>query len=338
MKYSLNHSVILFGGSSEERLVSVASAQNLSQKIPEARLWFMTREGGIHIVTTDELASHKDPFTEAFNPSSPVKYTSLKESLADLKGKIVIIGLHGTEGEDGKIQKTFEENGIHFTGTGSLASALAFDKIATKNEARKHGLPVVEELRVTQFQHKDEQEVLALLKKYGKIVLKPIANGSSVGLFIISDEVGLSDAFKKLQGPKDPYLAEPFITGREITVGVKETKDGKLSPLPCSEVRVIQGRQFDYNGKYLGSGVEELTPAPLTASESQMCQALALKVHEIMGCRGYSRTDMILTDKGPILLEINTLPGLSRASFIPQQLSAAGENLRDFFLEQINLK
>jgi D-alanine-D-alanine ligase len=83
--------------------------------------------------------------------------------------------------------------------------------------------------------------------------------------------------------------------------------------------------------------VEELTPAPLTAEESEACQELALKLHSAIGCKGYSRTDMILTEKGPVLLEINTLPGMSKASFIPQQLKVAGITMRDFFLEQINL-
>ena len=168
-------------------------------------------------------------------------------------------------------------------------------------------------------------------------MLKPSANGSSVGLFIITKESEIDSAIEKVEGLNFAYLAEPFITGREITVGVRERSNGKVEAMPCSEVRVIQGRQFDYEGKYLGKGVEELTPAPLTADETKTCQALAVKLHELIGCRGYTRTDMILTPKGPILLEINTLPGLSKASFVPQQLIAANDNLRNFFQEQINL-
>ena len=135
-----------------------------------------------------------------------------------------------------------------------------------------------------------------------------------------------------------PYMAEPFIAGREITVGVWQKNYHKTIALPCSEVRVLQGGQFDYQGKYLGKGIQELTPAPLTGDESKACQELALKLHFMIGCKGYSRTDMILSDKGPVILEINTLPGLTKASFIPQQLLAIKTDLRAFFSAQILLK
>src|SRR5690606_22021876 len=155
------------------------------------------------------------------------------------------------------------------------------------------------------------------LDTHKKIVLKPVANGSSVGLFIIDSKASLEDAIKKLRPDVGSYLAESFITGREITVGVRQHLDGSITALPCSEVKVNQGRQFDYEGKYLGHGVQELTPAPIGLEETQLCQSLAIAVHKMVGCEGYSRTDMILTDRGPVLLEINTLPGLSKASFIP---------------------
>ncbi|HXH74439.1 MAG TPA: ATP-grasp domain-containing protein [Bacteriovoracaceae bacterium] len=337
MNYTFNESVILFGGNSEERLVSMASAQNISGQLPEAALWFLAKDGRVYLLTKEEVAGHKDAFTVEFISKSPVKYQSLGDGMKDLKGKVVIMGLHGTEGEDGQLQKQFEEAGIKFTGTGSKASAVAFDKVATKELARKNKLPVVEELVVKKFGPSEISEVRTFMETHRKIVLKPNANGSSVGLFILSSMDELNVALEKLKTSTDSYLAEPFITGREMTVGVRQKSDGSISPLPCSEIRVIKGRQFDYKGKYLGSGVEELTPAPINSEEKRVCQELALKMHKALGCRGYTRTDMILTEKGPILLETNTLPGLSKASFIPQQLVANGENLRDFFLEQINL-
>ena len=145
---SFNDCVILFGGSSEERLVSVASAQNLSKQIPEAKLWFLSPVGNIHLVTADDLALHKDAFTKEFFPAGPIIHDSISAATSDLKGKTVIMGLHGTEGEDGNIQSIFEKAGVRFTGTKSKQSALAFDKIATKELARKNGLPVVEELKI----------------------------------------------------------------------------------------------------------------------------------------------------------------------------------------------
>ena len=330
--------MILFGGSSEERLVSVASAQNISGVIPEAALWFWTKDGKVHEVTSSELSSHAEAFTKEFSPKSPVKAATLEEALRTLSGKTIIVALHGTEGEDGTLQKMLERMQIPFTGTGAAASEKAFNKAMTKAIARDHGVNVAPEIIVEDTEPSTMKKLEAFLEQSKKIVLKPLANGSSVGLHIVASKTDLEKAMTAIKASGYlPYVSEPFVTGREITVGVRENHEHKLSPLPCSEVRVIQGRQFDYQGKYLGSGVEELTPAPLTQEESDDCQKLALAIHQAIGCKGYSRTDMILTDKGPVLLEINTLPGMSKASFIPQQLRAAGITVRDFFLEQINL-
>lgn len=339
MTKQFSDSIILFGGSSEERLVSVASAQNLSTQIPEASLWFLSKQGSIHEIKAQDLAEHKNAFTQEFQPQNDASYTSIKEAIPALKNKAVIIALHGTEGEDGTLQKILEDGHITYTGTNSKASRLCFDKVETKKMARAQNLPVVAELTVMNFTTSEVQTLEKFFQEHKKIVLKPAANGSSVGLFIVSNDAELKNAIKTIHEKKlSHYLAEPFITGREITVGVRQRLNGNIDALPCSEVRVVQGRQFDYEGKYLGSGVEELTPAPLSPEETKQCQELAVKLHKLMGCRGYTRTDMILTNKGPILLEINTLPGLSKASFVPQQLIALKENLRDFFQEQINLK
>ncbi len=335
----LSDCIILLGGSSEERLVSVASGQNIAKQIPEAKLWFLTKTGEVHEVTHEELDGHADAFMKEFVSKSPVLAKTLKEALPLAKKMTIIVALHGTEGEDGTLQKLFEDNKIAFTCTGSLASATAFNKYETKKIAKKNGIQVVEDMIVHRFDITEKAKVTTLFEKSGKIVMKPLANGSSVGLFIIDSKEAFEAAWKKAPEHKfGSYLIEPFIVGREITVGVYQTRKGETLPLPCSEVRVIEGRQFDYAGKYLGKGVEELTPAPVTESEKNACQEVALKIHKAVGCQGYTRTDMILTDNGPVMMEINTLPGMSKASFIPQQLIAAGMNLRDFFEEQINLK
>lgn len=329
--------LILFGGISEERMVSVASAQNLSTHLPEAELWFMSTTGDVYSVSRSELAIHTNPFTTQFIPSSLSFAGGLDKTINLLKDKIVIIALHGTEGEDGQIQKILEVNKIPFTGSGSTSSKMCFDKKITKDKAQQGHLPLADDLYIEK-PHDDFGQTLLrnFHKNNSHMVLKPVANGSSVGLFIINSDQSLESALTKLKtNSAGPYLAETFLEGREITVGVSQTENNGTRPLPCSEVEVLKGRQFDYEGKYLGHGVRELTPAPITIEETLKCQELALKMHHLMGCLGYSRTDMILTPKGPVLLEINTLPGLSKASFLPQQVVANGENLRDFFLQQI---
>lgn len=334
-----NHLVILFGGSSEERLVSVASTQNLSLHLPEADLWFMSPKGELHTVSRSELARHANPFTTQFVPTGRPFAGTLDKALELLKDKTVIIALHGTEGEDGTIQALLESQRIAFTGSGAKASRQAFDKKLTKTMALAHHLPVAVDLLVHDPSSSESQIALRDFQKHNPhMVLKPVANGSSVGLFIIKSAADLEAALSKLKtSTAGAYLAERFLDGREITVGVCQLKTGGHRALPCSEVRVIQGRQFDYEGKYLGHGVQELTPAPLGPELTRQCQELAIKLHELMGCEGYSRTDMILTERGPVILEINTLPGLSKASFIPQQVQALNENLRDFFHHQVDL-
>jgi D-alanine-D-alanine ligase len=334
---TFNDCIILFGGSSEERMVSVASGQNLASKIPEAKLWFWGQDGSVTKVSHEELEKHEKPFTHQFKPGSAATFSSMTEALPDLKNKFVILALHGTEGEDGTLQKFFETQNVAFSGSGSTASGLAFDKFLTKELAKKFGIPVAEDLVLKDFSSSNLAKLDAFYKTHKKIVLKPLANGSSVGLFIIHNEVQLLDAINKIKTGTLHYIAEPFLEGREITVGVWEKKKGEVISLPCSEVRVIKGRHFDYEGKYLGSGVEEITPAEISPDETKQCQDIALKIHQLVGCKGYSRTDIILTDKGPFMLEINTLPGLSKASFVPQQLAAMHVLLRDFFEAQISL-
>lgn len=338
MSKTFQDCIILFGGSSEERLVSVASAQNISGRIPEASLWFWKKDGSIYGVSGQALAAHTDAFTTEFSPTEGKISGSLEDALTKARGKTFIIALHGTEGEDGTLQRLLEEKQISFTGTGSVGSERAFNKVLTKRIARESGITVVDEVVIQTLDPQTKSSLEAFLTEHKKLVLKPLANGSSVGLHMVSSKDELQRALGEMNmSGYLPYVAEPFISGREITVGVRETSEHELHALPCSEVRVIQGRQFDYQGKYLGKGVEELTPAPLTEDQRKACQEVALRLHEKIGCKGYSRTDMILTEKGPVLLEINTLPGLSKASFIPQQLRAQGIELRDFFLEQINL-
>ena len=176
----------------------------------------------------------------------------------------------------------------------------------------------------------------SLLAAHPRWVLKPQADGSSHGLIHLRAASEVDAAAKALSGFGLHYLAEVFVEGRELTVGVVDDAGGPTA-LPVSEVRLIPGGAFDYAGKYLGKGTEEITPAQLTEAEAKAAQALGVLTHGALGCTGYSRTDMILTPTGLTLLEINTLPGMTKASFIPQQLAAAGRSVKDFLERQLEL-
>lgn len=331
--------VILFGGSSSERLVSVASAQNVSSLLSDAALWFLTRAGAVHLVSRAELAAHQRPFEHEFTPGTPAVFPSIDAAL-DAPGSnalVFLFALHGGEGENGTLQARFESRGVGYTGSDAASSARAFDKAITKSllgakGARLAPADVLEPADAATL----EPKLRALFTRAPRWVLKPVADGSSVGLVHLTSVDEVPAAAKTLAGLGLRYLAEAFITGRELTVGVVDEPGGPVA-LPVSEVRLIPGGAFDYAGKYLGKGTEELTPAPITEAERQAAQALGVLAHSTIGCSGYSRTDMILTDAGPVFLEINTLPGLTKASFIPQQLAAAGKDLRAFLERQLAL-
>ena len=331
--------VILFGGSSSERLVSVASAQNVSTHLPDAECWFVRKDGAVFLIPPAVLAAHARPFEQEFVAAGAPAFVELAEALDSgrAKHRTFFLALHGGEGENGVTQKHFERRRLAFTGSGSKASADAFDKAKARTLASAKGAKVAEARTLPVMGVPMAKAALAsLLAAHPRWVLKPQADGSSHGLIHLKEPEELDAAAEALSGFALNYLAEVFIEGRELTVGVVDDAAGSAA-LPVSEVRLIPGGAFDYAGKYLGKGTEEITPAQLTEPEWAAAQALAVLTHKALGCEGYSRTDMILGSKGLMLLEINTLPGMTKASFIPQQLAAAGRSLKDFLERQLEL-
>lgn len=334
----MNKAVILFGGSSEERLVSVASAQNVSEHFQFDEILFLDKKSFLYRLTKAELMAHQNPFTTELKMNKAAIASSVQEALPLLKDKTLFLSLHGTEGEDGKIQDLFEKNKIAFTGSGAESSKNSFNKKLSKMIVSTARIKVTEEFAFSAAEADTRRStIVEFFKHHEKIVLKPVANGSSIGLYIINEQKDLDDALVKIKSANlGDYIAEKFIEGRELTVGVFQSAKGVI-PLPPSEVIMNQGRSFDYEGKYLGSGTTEITPAQLTLEETRMSQRMALEAHQALNCYGYSRTDLILTLNGPIYLETNTLPGLSRASFLPQQLKVADISFADFVKRQLEL-
>ena len=331
--------VVLFGGPSSERKVSVASAQNVASVLEQAEAWFWAPGGAIHRVERAALLSHARPFEEEFVPAGAAAYGSLQEALDDPRSQALtfILALHGTGGEDGAAQKLFEERRIAFTGPGATASAKAFDKEWAKQLAAAAGVPVAESVHLPRGdQATVGSALLGFLARHEHIVAKPVAGGSSVGLHLVGSVADAQRAAAAIAASGEEYLAEAFVSGTELTVGIVDDGRGTRA-LPASEVRVEAGRAFDYEGKYLGKGTREITPAEVPPEVSQAAQRIALAVHKALGCEGYSRTDVICGPKGVVFLEINTLPGLTGMSFIPQQLAAEGTPMLAFLEEQISL-
>jgi D-alanine-D-alanine ligase len=329
---------VLFGGDGSEHRVSVASAQNVASVLEDASLWFWRRDGSIEVVAGAELFAFERPFENDFSPRPERSWPTVEEALdsKDAHGRVFFLSLHGGSGEDGTVQSLLEARGLAFTGSAAEASRLAFDKLAARERAARAGIRVAEAVTVTPDAATHER-LARLYETHGKLVVKPVADGSSHGVRIIANERELDAAIVHVtRHPEIRHLAEAFIEGRELTVGVIEEEDG-LRALPCSEVVLEAGRTFDFDGKYLGKGVREVTPAEVPEQMSRDAQSVALAAHQAVGCRGYSRTDIMMGKDGPVFLEINTLPGLTRASFIPQQLQAAGIGMREFLERQIEI-
>jgi D-alanine-D-alanine ligase len=327
MPHTKTKLAILFGGTSREALVSVASAQAIAKALPEAQLWFWAADNRLHRASPTALLAHGRPFEVAFTPNGKA-LGSLDQALDQAAGEglTFVLALHGGSAENGEFQLMCELRGIPFTGSGSAASHLAFDKIAAKRFARLAGLEAPSTLRID-----DAPEAL---KHYGRLIAKPAQDGSSFGLIFIDTPSDLEAV--RHAALITPYLIEPFITGSEATCGVLEQADGSLLALPPVEI-VAQSGNFDYEAKYLAKTTQEICPARFAPQMMARIKADAITAHKAMSCRGYSRSDFILTDKGPVFIETNTLPGLTAASLYPKALAAEGIGFVEFLQGQVEI-
>jgi D-alanine-D-alanine ligase len=317
---------ILFGGTNKERLVSVASAQALHRALPEADLWFWHVADTVHEVKSETLLNHARPFEDAFEPGTRGLGFEAALDKAKVEDRVLVLGLHGDRGENGELQTACEMRGIPFTGSGSASSNLAFDKTAAKRFAAIAGVRAPEGIAL--------DDIDAAFAEYGRLIAKPARDGSSYGLIFVNakqDLVAVRNAAKT-----EDYLIEPFISGTEATCGVLERSDGTIISLPPIEIIPGEGA-FDYTAKYLLKSTQEICPGRFSPEITKALMEQALRAHRALSCSGYSRTDFIVSAKGPVYLETNTLPGLTAASLYPKALKAQGIEFADFLRDQIVL-
>ncbi len=317
---------ILFGGTNKERLVSVASAQALHRALPEADLWFWDVADTVHEVSSENLLNHSRPFEDEFKPGN--RGIALEQALdrARREDRVLVLGLHGGRAENGELQAMCEMRGIPFTGSGSASSNLAFDKTASKRFAAIAGVQAPANVAL--------EDLDTALAEYGRLIAKPARDGSSYGLIFVNakqDIVAVRNAAKT-----EEYLIEPFIAGVEATCGVLEQSDGAVMSLPPIEIVPAEGA-FDYTAKYLLKSTQEICPGRFSDEITAQLKDQALRAHNALSCTGYSRSDFIVSAKGLIYLETNTLPGLTAASLYPKALKAQGIEFPDFLRDQIVL-
>jgi D-alanine-D-alanine ligase len=229
---------------------------------------------------------------------------------------LAFITIHGTFGEDGQIQKILERRRIAYTGDGPRESEIAFDKIRTKQKFQEHGVstPPWEVI------HRGQQPTIPL-----PIVVKPAREGSTVGVVIVKNENELEPAIGEAAKYDRELLIEKFVSGRELTIGILGDQ-----ALPIIEI-IPKGGFYDFNNKYpflnpqAGGGAEHVCPAKIDAVKTNEIQQLALRAFRAAGLQVYARVDVILPDKEPpSVLEINTIPGMTEASLLPEAAAAAG--------------
>ena len=229
--------------------------------------------------------------------------------------------IHGTFGEDGQLQKILEDRGVPYTGDGVEASRAAFDKILSKEKFREHNV-VTPEWEVVEVGQRPKISV--------PLVVKPARQGSTVGVVIVKSESELDSAMAEAGKYDGKLLIEKFVPGRELTIGVLGDQ-----ALPILEI-IPKGGFYDFNNKYpflnpqAGGGAEHVCPAKIDPKKTKHIQELALSAFRALGLVVYGRVDVLLTDSGePFVLEVNTIPGMTEASLLPEAAAAAGINYPD---------
>jgi len=319
---------ILFGGTNKERLVSVASAQALCEALPEADLWFWDVEDSVHETQSKTLLAHARPFEHDFAPGGRRVGKSIEEALDQAKRdeRLFVLGLHGGRAENGELQAMCEYRGIPFTGSGSGSSYLAFDKIVAKRFAAIAGLTPPLGIAL--------EDIDTAFAEHGRLIAKPARDGSSYGLIFVNakqDIVAVRGA-----ASREEYVIEPLVPGVEATCAVLERSDGSIFSLPPIEIVPGEG-QFDYAAKYLLKSTQEICPGRFSPEIAAAIKDQAVRVHRVLSCSGYSRSDFIVSAKGLVYLETNTLPGLTKSSLYPKALKAQGIEFGDFLRDQIVL-
>jgi D-alanine-D-alanine ligase len=262
--------------------------------------------------------------------------TDLAEIAADAAGiDFAFILLHGLYGEDGTMQGFLDLLGIPYQGSGVLGSAVAMDKNLSKELYRLNGLPVADWSVVQDMQGIRPAEIV---ERFGlPVVIKPVHEGSSLGLTLATGEEQLMEGLKKALEHDSQVMIEKYVKGRELTVGVLGNDD--LVALPVIEIRPGAGYSFfDYDAKYLPGASQEICPAEIDDETTALVQQYGVSAHRALRLRGYSRTDMMLAEDGSVcLLETNTIPGMTATSLMPQAAARHGLPFPQFLEKLIDL-
>jgi D-alanine-D-alanine ligase len=238
---------------------------------------------------------------------------------ADGKPDVVFVALHGGAGENGTVQGMLELLGVPYTGSGVLASALAMNKIMAKKIFEREGIPTP---KWAALRRSGKSDAKSMVKPIGlPCVVKPACEGSTIGVTVVRVQAELEPALELAFGYGPEAIVEQFVEGTEITGPVIGNDDARV--LPLVEI-VPRGGFYNYEAKYTPGATEEIVPARIPEATAAKARELTLRAHHALGCRGFSRVDMIAAPDEVYVLEVNTIPGLTETSLVPRAAEAAG--------------
>ena len=261
---------------------------------------------------------------------------SFGEQLRKRKWPFALICLHGTFGEDGQIQSLLDQYHIPYSGSGALASSLAMNKASAKVLFQENGLPTAKWILISQSHFKKHpsealQPALHLLSKT-PVFVKPVDQGSAIGISQVKRKSDIQTALHSCFRFSDQALVEEWVQGRELTVGILGNKT-----LPVVEI-IPQHAFYDYHSKYAKGGSRHIVPAPLSSATERKLKKCAYRAFQALGCSVYGRVDFLMRKNGTfVVLEVNTIPGMTEVSLLPEAAQAQGLRFEDLILSIVRL-
>lgn len=339
MESKVSKVVVLAGGLSTERKISFSSGTRVCAALRERGYRAVLADPFMGLESMDEeIQAHPERLFDELPPLLPVVFDGVAPDLAGVRASrcfrspslfgvgvlelcraadVVFIALHGMNGEDGRIQAVFDMLGIRYTGSGYLGAAMAMDKQITRQMVRPLGIPLPDGTYYRGLTEETAREASGELRV--PCVVKTPTGGSSVGVFIVRERAQLLPALLECRKYSPDVLVEQYVAGREFTCAVLGDR-----ALPSVEIAPRTGF-YDYSNKYQPGASEEICPGRCTAEVERRMGEIALAVHEALGLRTYSRSDFIVTEADEVFfLEVNTLPGMTPTSLVPQAAAAAG--------------
>jgi D-alanine-D-alanine ligase len=308
---------VVYGGDSSEYVVSVQSSINVYQSIDQDLFqpWLVEMKNmEWKLIVGGQKAAdiNKADFSAQYQGET-------------IKFDFAYITIHGTPGEDGILQAYFDLMKIPYSTGGVQSSALTFNKYFCSNFLRNFNIPMAKSARLAKGEQVDVDQLVADLGL--PVFVKPNAGGSSFGITKVKEKTALKEAVENAWKESDEALVEEFVEGLEFTCGLVKLRN-ETHIFPVTEV-LPKKEFFDFEAKYTKGMTDEITPARISPELTEKCQQLSSKIYSLCSCRGIARIDYILKDGEFYFLEVNTTPGMTATSFVPQQINAMGKELKE---------